>query len=95
MTLPQRNTTLTLVVHSRALTLERPGITIKELLSRCYQKVFYNLCVSADVVIARQLRAPAALQLANPDSYTSHHTAAELWGLRVPTPALGSRHAPC
>jgi hypothetical protein len=56
------------------------GITVKELTSSRYQKVFYNLYVSADVVITPQIRARAALHLADPDSYASHHTAAELWG---------------
>jgi hypothetical protein len=60
------------------------GITVKELTSSRYQKVFYNLYVSADVVITPQIRARAALHLADPDSYASHHTAAELWGLPVP-----------
>lgn len=60
------------------------GITVKELTSSRYQKVFYNLYVSADVVITPQIRAQAALHLADPDSYASYHTAAELWGLPVP-----------
>src|SRR5215218_2642723 len=60
------------------------GITVKELISRRYQKVFYNLYVSADVVITPQVRTRAALRLASPNSYASHHTAAELWGLPVP-----------
>jgi Protein of unknown function (DUF559) len=60
------------------------GITVKELISSRYQKVFYNLYVSADVVLTPQLRARAALRLASVDSYASHHTAAELWGLPVP-----------
>jgi hypothetical protein len=33
------------------------GLTVKELISRRYQKVFYNLYVSADVVITPQVRA--------------------------------------
>jgi hypothetical protein len=60
------------------------GITVKELISSRYQKVFYNLYVSANVVITPQLRARAALRLASRDSYISHYTAAELWGLPVP-----------
>jgi hypothetical protein len=60
------------------------GITVKELISSRYQKVFYNLYVSAHVVVTPQIRARAALRLASPDSYASHHTAAELWGLPVP-----------
>jgi hypothetical protein len=60
------------------------GITVKELISSRYQKVFYNLYVSADVVLTPQVRARAALRLASLDSYASHHTAAELWGLPIP-----------
>jgi hypothetical protein len=60
------------------------GITVKELISSRYQKVFYNLYVSTDVVLTPQVRARAALRLASPDSYASHYTAAELWGLPVP-----------
>jgi hypothetical protein len=60
------------------------GITA-ELISSRYQKVFYNLYVSADVVFTPQLRAKAALRLASHDSYAGHHTAAELWGLPVAT----------
>jgi hypothetical protein len=60
------------------------GISVKELISSRYQKVFYNLYVSAHVVVTPQIRARAALRLASPDSYASHHTAAELWGLPVP-----------
>ena len=60
------------------------GITVKELVSSRYQKVFYNLYVTADVVLTPQVRARAALRLASLDSYASHHTAAELWDLPVP-----------
>jgi hypothetical protein len=60
------------------------GITVKELSGHQYQKVFYNLYVSANVRITPQLRARAALRLASPDSYISHYTAAELWSLPVP-----------
>jgi hypothetical protein len=95
MSLPQQKYNLDVGSPFTRADARVVGITVKELLSRRYQKVFYNLYVSADVVIAPQLRARPALQLANPDSYTSHHTAAGLWGLRVHTPALGSRHAPC
>jgi len=60
------------------------GITVKELISSRYQKVFYNIYVSAHVVVTPQIRARAALRLASPDSYASHHTAAELWGTARP-----------
>lgn len=60
------------------------GITVKELVSSRYQKVFYNLYVSADVVLTPQVHARAALRLASPGSYASHYTAAELWDLPIP-----------
>jgi hypothetical protein len=41
------------------------GITVKELISSRYQKVFYNLYVSTDVVLTPQVRARAALRLAS------------------------------
>jgi hypothetical protein len=46
------------------------GITVKELISSRYQKVFYNFYVSADVVFTPQLRARAALRLASHETYT-------------------------
>ena len=39
---------------------------------------------AADVIVTPQVRAGAALRQARPDSYASHHTAAELCGLPVP-----------
>ncbi|HEU4908542.1 MAG TPA: DUF559 domain-containing protein [Propionibacteriaceae bacterium] len=84
---------MTLAQQKYALDVRHPftradaraaGITAKELISSRYQKVFYNLYLSADVVITPQIRARAALHLADPDSYASHYTAAELWGLPVP-----------
>jgi hypothetical protein len=60
------------------------GITVKELVSSRYQKIFYNLYVGADVVLTPEVHARAALRLASLDSYASHYTAAELWDLPVP-----------
>jgi hypothetical protein len=83
MSLPERKYKLDVRHAFTRADARAAGITAKELIGRRYQKVFYNLYVSADVVITPQLRARAALRLANPDSYASHHTAAELWGLPV------------
>ena len=84
MSLPERNDKLDVRHPFTRADARAAGITVKELIGWRYQKVFYNLYVSAAVVITPQLRARAALQLANPDSYASHHTAAELWKLPVP-----------
>jgi hypothetical protein len=83
MSLPQHDDVLDVGNPFTRADARAAGITVKELISSRYQKVFYNLYVSADVVLAPQLRARAALRLASHDSYASHHTAAELWGLPV------------
>ena len=84
MSLPQQQYRLDVRNPFTRTDARAAGITVKELISRRYQKVFYNLYVSADVVITPQVRTRAALRLASPNSYASHHTAAELWGLPVP-----------
>jgi len=83
MSLPQKHSLDVRNPFTRA-DARAAGITVKELISRRYQKVFYNLYVSANVRITPQLRARAALRLASPGSYISHSTAAELWGVPVP-----------
>jgi hypothetical protein len=84
MSLPQQKYALNIRNPFTRADARAAGITVKELISSRYQKVFYNLYVSADVVVTPQVRARAALRLASPDSYVSHYTAAELWGLPVP-----------
>ena len=84
MSLPQQNYSLDIRNPFTRADARAAGITVKELISSRYQKVFYNLYVSADVVLTAQVRAKAALRLASVDGYASHHTAAELWGLPVP-----------
>jgi hypothetical protein len=84
MSLPQQKYALETRNPFTRADARAAGITVKELISSRYQKVFYNLYVSAHVVVTPQIRARAALRLASPDSYASHHTAAELWGLPVP-----------
>jgi hypothetical protein len=81
MSLPQHDDVLDVGNPIARADARAAGITVKELISSRYQKVFYNLYVSADVVLTPLLRARAALRLASHDSYASHHTAAELWGL--------------
>jgi Protein of unknown function (DUF559) len=84
MSLPQQKYVLNVRNPFTRADARAAGITPKELISSRYQKVFYNLYVSADVILTPQVRARAALRLAGPDSYVSHYTAAELWGLPVP-----------
>jgi REase_MTES_1575 len=84
MSLPQQKYSLDVRHPFTRADARAAGITVKDLISSRYQKVFYNLYVSADVVLTPQVRARAALQLASLDSYASHHTAAELWGLPIP-----------
>jgi hypothetical protein len=84
MSLPQHRHVLDVRNPFTRADARAAGITIKELISSRYQKIFYNLYVSADVVLTPQMRARAAVRLACLDSYASHYTAAELWGLPVP-----------
>jgi Protein of unknown function (DUF559) len=84
MSLPQQRYALDIRSPFTRADARTAGITAKDLISSRYQKVFYNLYVSADVVLTPQVRARAALRLASLDSYASHHTAAELWGLPAP-----------
>ena len=84
MSLPQQRYVLDIRNPFTRADARAAGITVKELVSGRYQKVFYNLYVSADVVLTPQVRARAALRLASLDSYASHYTAAELWDLPVP-----------
>jgi hypothetical protein len=84
MSLPQQQYALDVRNPFSRADARAAGITVKELIGSRYQKVFFNLYVSADVVITPQIRARAALRLASLESYASHYTAAELWGLPVP-----------
>jgi Protein of unknown function (DUF559) len=84
MSLPQQKYALDVRNPFTRADARAAGITVKELISSRYHKVFYNLYVSATVAITPQVRARAALRLAPPDSYASHYTAAELWGLPAP-----------
>jgi hypothetical protein len=60
MSLPQQKHTLDVRSPFTRADARAAGITVKELISRRYQKVFYNLYISADVVITPQIRALAA-----------------------------------
>lgn len=77
MSLPQQKYVLDIRSPFTRANARVAGITVKELISNRYQKVFYNLYISADVVLTPQIRARAALRLATLDSYASHYTAAD------------------
>jgi hypothetical protein len=84
MSLPQQKYALDVRNPFTRADARAAGITVKELIGGRYQKVFFNLYLSAEVVITPPVRARAALRLASPESYASHYTAAELWELPVP-----------
>lgn len=63
------------------------GLKEDTLRSGRYQRLFYDLYVSAEVPITPRLRAQAALHVAGPTAYVSHQTAAILWDLPVPNDA--------
>lgn len=60
------------------------GLTPEMLLSRRFQKIFWDTYVSRDVAITPLLRAKAVISLVPSGAYISHHTAAELWGAAPP-----------
>lgn len=56
------------------------GISVTALAGRNYSRLFHGLYIGAGVPIAVDQQARAALAVAPPGSYASHHTAASLWG---------------
>lgn len=51
---------------------------------RAHRALYRGVYVSAETPVTHRLLAEAALLLAEPGSYLSHHTAAQLWGGTVP-----------
>jgi hypothetical protein len=60
------------------------GLTAEMLLSKRFHKIFWDTYISRDVRITQLVRAKALIRLVPPESYISHHTAAELWGAAPP-----------
>lgn len=56
------------------------GISVSALTGTNYQRLFHGLYVGAGVRLSVEHQARAALTVAPPGSYVSHHTAARLWG---------------
>ena len=64
------------------------GITLRELLSPRFHKIFYDCYIASTIPITVELRAQAALAISPPHSHASHFTAAEVWGGVVPENAF-------
>ena len=69
------------------------GISAKQLLGVRYQRLFHGLHLSAGVVATPAVRAQAVLRICPLGSQASHFTAAELWGVIVPSQPL--THVSC
>jgi hypothetical protein len=82
----------------KALNTRRPftrkeallsGLADNDLAGRRFRRIFHGIYVAADVDITVAVRARAALLVAPPGSYASHHTAVLLWGgWSPPTPEI-------
>jgi hypothetical protein len=70
------------------------GISAKQLTGGRYQRLFYDLYVTAAVVLTPVVRAKAALKVCPAGSQVSHFTAAELWGVIVPHQPLTHLSSP-
>ena len=70
------------------------GISAKQLTCGRYQRLFYDLYVTAEVVVTPAVRAKAALKVCPAGSQVSHFTAAELWGAIVPNQPLTHLSSP-
>jgi hypothetical protein len=66
------------------------GLTPEVLLTRRFNKIFWDTYVAREIPITPLLRARAVIRLVPSGSYISHHTAAELWG--ASPPADGATH---
>lgn len=58
----------------------KAGIGVSHLVGRNYRRLFHGIYIGSQVQVNLAVRARAALLIARPGSYVSHHTAAVLWG---------------
>lgn len=65
----------------------RAGITQKDLIGRRYRRLIHGVYISAELRPTGLDRARAALHVAGPGAYLSHHSAAKVWGGTVPDDA--------
>lgn len=68
---------------TRAQALRR-GLTLKELRGPRFRRLFRGVYLPAGEPVSLVQRARAALLVAPPGAYASHHTAARLWGAVPP-----------
>lgn len=62
------------------------GISTRDLLSSAYQRIFFDTYLCSSVALTTEVRAKAAInRTGSAVAYASHHTAAKLWGIPVPT----------
>lgn len=80
----QSGTSLNLLQPFNRADARAAGLTLQELLSPRFQRILYDVYVSAAVQISLPLLATAALAISAPGAYASHVTAAALWGAIVP-----------
>ena len=80
----QSGTSLNLLQPFNRADARAAGMTLQELLSPRFQRILYDVYVSAAVQISLPLLATAALAISAPGAYASHVTAAALWGAIVP-----------
>jgi very-short-patch-repair endonuclease len=66
----------------------RAGIDPKILRTSRFRRIFRGVYISGDVPDSVQVRAEAAFVIHPPEAFVSHTTAAQLWGLPVPTDPL-------
>jgi hypothetical protein len=65
------------------------GIAEKALPTPVYQRIFHDTYLCSSVTVTTEVRAAAAIKrTGSATAYASHHTAAELWGIPVPTDGL-------
>jgi very-short-patch-repair endonuclease len=84
MARPPRRTPFDPTVPFTRAEARLAGIPIRDLTGPRYQRVFFNLYVSAATPVTAVLRARAALKVSPAGSHASHFTAGEIWGGCVP-----------
>jgi Protein of unknown function (DUF559) len=84
MTAPSAHTPFDPAAPFTRADARRVGIAIRDLAGPKYQRVLYNLYVSATTPVTPLLRARAALKVSPAGSHASHHTAGEIWCGWVP-----------
>jgi hypothetical protein len=66
----------------------RAGISVKQLRSPRFRKLFHDVYLGGDVPVTPKVLASAALGITPVGSHASHHTAARIWGGIVPDQTL-------